>query len=348
MDQSYPAPDPLSAGSADPNHSMPSITVIRYEGDEFTEFDVGQVDELCSLWDDNKIVWVSVEGLQDANLIRQLGEYFHLHPLIMEDIVHVHQRAKVEDYDDHLYMVGRMVSPENDRHTEQISVILGSHYVLTFQEGRPGDCLDGVRQRLRQNLGRIRRKGADYLAYAIFDAVVDSYFPVLELCGDRLDQLDTEITEGCKPETMEHVHDLRVHLLTLRRCLWPHRDAVNELLRDSHAMITDETRLYLRDTYDHTLRLIDIVETYRETCADLRDFFLTSISNRTNEIMKVLTIIATIFIPLSFIAGVYGMNFDHMPELHWRYGYAFSWGLMLATAGGLLIYFWRRGWFGSR
>lgn len=336
---------PTDGDSTLPSRETPQITVFRYESDRLDEFEVQDVEQLRPLCNTQEVVWISVEGLDDPHIVRQVGDFFQLHPLIVEDILHVHQRAKVEDYENHLYIVGRMVSAGDPRESEQLSIILGGRYVLTFQEGRPGDCLDGVRQRLRQNLGRIRRKGADYLAYAILDAVVDSYFPVAEQCGDRLDQLDAEITEGHSRDTMMHVHDLRTTLLVLRRSLWPHRDAVNELLRDSHEMISDETRLYLRDTYDHTLRLIDIVETHRETCADLREFFLTSIGNRTNEVMKVLTIIATIFIPLSFIAGVYGMNFEHMPELKWRYGYAFSWAIMIATATGLLTYFWRRGWF---
>lgn len=277
-------------------------------------------------------------------LSRELGEMFGLHGLALEDVVHAHQRAKVEDYEDHLFVVGRMVSTNGELESEQIALFLGSDFVLTFQEGLPGDCLDPLRERIRRDHGNVRKAGADYLAYAIIDAVVDSYFPVVEQYGDRLDELDGKLSSKPGSDAIGQVHQLRSELLMLRRSIWPHQDAIAELLRDTHELVTPETRVYLRDTLDHTLQIIDVIHTYREMCSDLRDFFFSVVSTRTNEVMKVLTIIATIFIPLSFIAGVYGMNFDHMPELHWRMGYPFALSVMSVVAAGLIGFMWRKGW----
>jgi magnesium transporter len=230
--------------------------------------------------------------------------------------------------------------------------VLGENFVLTFQEGG-GDCFDPVRKRLRRKRGRIRDVGADYLAYALLDAVIDGFYPVLEDCGERLGVLEDEIIGAPSGAAVTDVHDLKHDLLTLRRAIWPQREMINTLLRDESELVSAATRIYLRDCYDHAVQLMDIVETYREIASALVDVYLSSVSARLNEIMKVLTIIATIFIPLSFIASVYGMNFDrnasplNMPELGWRYGYVFSLALMLAIALGLLYYFRRRGWLGG-
>ncbi|MBM4090395.1 MAG: magnesium/cobalt transporter CorA [Planctomycetes bacterium] len=339
---------------AHPDARPPVITVARYNADELTEQQLGGADDLLTpldrlpaLLDDRHVTWINVDGLGDANVIRRLGDLLRMHPLAVEDVVHVHQRAKVEDYGDYLFIVTRMASARERLETEQLSIVLSRNHVVTFQEGVPGDCLDPVRERLRQNYGRIRQTGADYLAYAILDAVIDNYFPIVEDYGDRLENLDDAVAGSRKLDVMTRVHQLRSELLLLRRLIWPHREAVNELMRESHKLMGHDTRVYLRDTYDHIMQLIDVVETYREVCSDLRDFLLSNITNHTAEVTKVLTIIATIFIPLSFIAGVYGMNFQHMPGLGWRWGFALALAFMGLAAAALIGYIHRRGWFDS-
>jgi len=335
----------------DPEAERPVIRVISFGPDDLKEEETEDLDALSGLVGKRPVTWVDVQGLGDAKTIRRLGEIFHLHPLALEDVVNTHQRAKVEDYDEHLFVVVRMLTEGEQLDTEQMSLFVGPNFVLTFQE-RAGDRLGPVRRRLRQGKGRIRQLGADYLAYALLDAVVDAYFPVLEQYGEALDALDAQISTRPSPDTVIQVHQMRSDLLLLRRAIWPFRDGIGELLRDSSPLISEETRFYLRDCYDHTLQIIDLVETCREMCSDLRDYYLSAVSNRMGEVMKVLTIMATIFIPLSFIAGVYGMNFDthvsawNMPELRWPLGYPLALGLMAAVAGAQLWYFWRRGWLG--
>jgi magnesium transporter len=292
--------------------------------------------------------------LGDAKVISTIGNLFGLHQLALEDVVNVHQRAKVEDYPDHLFIVARMVERNECLLTEQVTMFLGQDYVITFQE-RPGkDCIEPVRERIRKGKGRLRTLAADSLAYALLDAIVDGFFPVLESYSDRLEAVEDIVVTQPNRSVVEGIHSIKSDLLIIRRALWPLREAINTLVRDHNSLIHDDTRIYLRDCYDHTVQLIDLVETYRELGADLRDLYLSSVSNRMNEIMKVLTIISTIFIPLTFIAGIYGMNFDtkvspwNMPELEWYYGYPFSLALMLAVTVAMGIFFWRRGWIGHR
>jgi magnesium transporter len=335
-----------------PEAPPPEIHVIGYGPDVLEEHDLGSVDELPPLLERFPIVWVNVEGLGDERTLIRLGELFHIHPLALEDVVHVHQRAKVEEYPEHLFIVARMVRlTDAELESEQVSVFLGRNYVLTFQY-LPGDSFDPVRARLRTSRGRIRSAGADFLAYALLDATIDGYFPVLEAYGTRIEDLEDRMVEQVAAETIHQTHRLRSDLMLLRRFIWPHREAAHALLRDENPLISAETRVYLRDCYDHTVQIIDVVETHRDLCSDLRELYFTQLGTRTNEIMKVLTIIATIFIPLSFVAGLYGMNFDtsvspwNMPELKWRFGYPFALGVMAAVAGSLLYFFWRRGWIG--
>lgn len=326
----------------------PRIRRIRYSAEEFLEEEVTDLPRLPWSPADQAVTWLNVDGLGDAATIEALGAMFGLHRLALEDVVNLHQRAKVEEYGEHLYIVLRMVSPGRPLETEQLSLFLGRNFVLTFQE-RPGDCLEPVRERLRQSRGRMRETAADYLAYAIIDAVLDAYFPVVDDCGERLEELDERMSVEHFPEAMSVLHHVRGDLMLLRRAIRPLRDALVRLTPDPHALFRPETQLYLRDCFDHTVQLIDLLDTYREMCGDLRDFHLSAVSNRMNEIMKVLTIIATVFMPLSFIAGIYGMNFNteipgNMPELNWRYGYVLSLGVMLAVALSLVAFFWRRGW----
>ncbi len=348
-----------AGGSA--GRTKPAIRVLAYGPDQLIEPELAPAagqpaadfarlrQELARL----PVTWIDVDGTGDPQIIQSLGRVFGLHPLVIEDIVNVHQRAKVEQYADQLFLVARMAGSPPDHDTEQLGLILGTNFVLTFQEGRPGDPFDPVRERIRKAAGRIRAAGPDYLAYCLLDAVVDGYFPGLEDAGERLEALEDEILAQPGRATFHRVHDLKRELLALRRAVWPLREAIGGLIREQSTLIRDETRLYLRDCYDHVVRIIDFVETYRELGSDLTDLYLSSVSQRMTEVMKVLTIIATIFIPLTFIAGVYGMNFHtdkspwNMPELEWYLGYPFALLLMAVVAAGLLAYFWSRGWMRS-
>lgn len=331
----------------------PTIRTIVYDQERIEERTLAAGEELALAPAPGEVMWIDVQGLGNLTLVRRLGECFGLHPLVVADLVHVNQRAKVEAYEDHLFIVLRMVHLDDQLWTEQLSLVLGEGFVLTFQE-RPRDCFDPVRARLRRAHGRLRASAADYLAYALLDALIDSYFPVLERQGEMLEEMERDVIEEPEPLHITRIRSFKRDLLELRRALWPLREAMTHLQRDDVALISAETRLFLRDCADHVFQLMDMVEIDREVASGLIDLHLSSLSMRMNEIMKVLTIIATIFIPLGFIAGVYGMNFDHaispfnMPELHWYFGYPLALGLMLAVAGGLLAYFRRKGWLGGR
>ena len=298
------------------------------------------------------VVWINVDGIENTETVRALGEIFNLHRLALEDVVNVPQRAKVENYGDYLFIVGQTATFDRVVDTEQIGIFLGHDYVLTFQE-EVGDPFDPVRERIRDSIGHIRSSGADALAYAIIDATIDYYFPILEQLGDRLDTMEEEILNSPTRYTTSALYTIKRDFTTLRRALWPTRDALNTLVRDPSPVISDETRLYLRDCYDHVVQSLELLESDRDLASSLTDLYLSSVGHRTNEIMRVLTIFSVIFIPLTFIAGVYGMNFDtrvsrwNMPELRWAWGYPFSLALMLATAVGMLVFFRRRGWLGG-
>ncbi|QDT12720.1 Magnesium transport protein CorA [Planctomycetes bacterium K23_9] len=307
--------------------------------------------EAKSFLDEQSVTWINVHGLGDAETFHQLIELFGLHRLALEDVVNTHQRPKVEMYSEHLFIVLRMVSFAEHLENEQVSVFLGKNYVLTIHE-RDGDCFEPVRTRLRESRGQIRGLGPDYLAYALIDAIIDGYFPMVDHYGERMEQLDDDITAGHSMNTMDIIHNLRSDLMALRRAIRPLRDALNQIKPDDHSMFKKETHYHLRDCYDHTVQIIDLLDNYRELCANLRDYHMSIVSNRMNEVMKVLTITGTIFIPLTFIAGIYGMNFNtnlpgNMPELNWPYGYLFAWLLMLAIGLGLLVFVWRKGWLAS-
>ncbi|QDT46246.1 magnesium/cobalt transporter CorA [Symmachiella dynata] len=322
-----------------------SVSVMAFANGDLVDETVDSLDGLKELAETYTVTWINVDGLANVEVINRIGEMFGLHKLALEDVVNVHQRAKVEDYDDHLFIVARMVHLSEKLKTKQISIFVGPKFVLTFQEDEPSDCLDPVRDRIRKTSGRLRYGGTDYLAYALLDTIIDHYFPVVESYGERLDAMDDALMNSDGSTSIHSIHTLRSELLELRRALRPHREAVNALLRDGHSLIKDESRVYLRDCYDHTIQLGDAIDTYRETCSDLRDFHLTAISNRTNEVMKTLTIIATIFIPLGFIAGFYGMNFPNMPALNSQYGYPIVVVGMGLTVATLLLWFHRKGWF---
>lgn len=312
--------------------------------DGLTELGSASFEEVAGLRSRSRLLWLDVTGVGDVQLVQRLGELFELHRLTQEDIVNVHQRAKAEEYPGYAFLVLRMLDPTAPCDTEQFALCLGPGFVVTFQE-RAGDCFATVRQRLRDPQGRLQRSGADHLAYALIDAIVDAYFPVLEQLGDRLDSCEEDILLGRPHDrVLGSIHALRRDLLVLRRALWPLRELSAALLRGDSPRFQPDTRLYLRDLHDHVIQLLDLLENQREMAAALMEVHLSSVSNRLNEVMKVLTIIATIFIPLTFVAGIYGMNFDEMPELRWQYGYYACLLVMAAIAVGMLWWFHRRRW----
>jgi magnesium transporter len=345
-----PGGPPVSLSSP-PGAFAPQISIIAYDGDQFVERTFAELPPLDDWIGKYAVVWLNIDGLADATIIETVGRQLGFHPLAMEDVVHVHQRSKVEPFESHLFLVARMLTDPALPDTEQLSMFLGSNYLITFQE-RPGDCLDPVRDRLRFNRGRIRRVGPDYLTYAILDAVIDAYFPMVDKLVDRMEIAESDIESRANPQGLALVHDVRNDLLLVRRSVRPLRETLAELIRDEHPQVDAETQIYLRDCYDHTVQLTELVDLYREMCSDLRDYYMSVVSNRMNQVIKVLTMIATIFMPLSFIAGVYGMNFDtslpgNMPELKWPYGYVFSLGLMALVAGVMMLYFRAAGWIGK-
>jgi magnesium transporter len=292
------------------------------------------------------VTWFRVEGLHQVEVIAKLGQAFGLHPLVLEDIVNTSQRPKVEEYDGYVYIVTKAVlwdEQERDWRTEQISLILGQHYVLSFQESRH-PLFDPVAARITSAKGRHRSAGPDYLAYSLLDAVVDCFFPVLEALGDRSEELEDRLLGRPTADSLRELHQLRSLALLLRKAGWPLREVMGALERREISQVRPATKVYLRDAYDHSVQIMDAVETYRDMLAGMLDLYLSSVSNRMNEVMKVLTIIATIFMPLSFLAGVYGMNFEFMPELKWPWGYPAALLLMAAVAGGMLVYFRRKKW----
>ncbi len=324
----------------------PRITVMDYNEQRFQEKEMATVDECLAFKGDSTVTWINVDGLHEIDIISKLGGCFEVHPLIQEDILNTNQRPRFQDCDAYMFVVLRMLSYDsaNQRvESEQVSVICGEGFVLSFQE-RIGDVFDVIRERVRRAGGRIRKCGSDYLLYCLLDSVVDNYFNILENFGERIETLEEELLSAPSEDLLKRVHSLKRDLITLRRSVWPLRELVNALDKTDSKLIARTTHPYLRDLYDHTIQVIETVETFRDIAAGLQDIYLSSISNRMNAVMKVLTIIATIFIPLTFIAGVYGMNFDNMPELHWRYGYAGVWGAMICAAAVMLVYFKKKKW----
>lgn len=336
---------------SDPNAPPPKIRLITYSTGEFTEDEVIGVESLPARINKDGVNWIDIAGLGDAGVVTRLGEMFGLHRLALEDVLHVHQRPKVEEYGDQLFIIFRMLDAEAHEPSEQVSLFLCPGLVITFQE-HAGDPFDHVRSRVRHGRGAIRSMGADYLTYALIDAVIDHYFPVLEAYDDQLDDMTETVLREPRETIVHDLHQVKRELFNLRRIIWASREMINNLMRADVPVMKAETRPYFRDCYDHCIQLMDMLEMQREVSASLFDIYLSSLSNRLNEIMKVLTMIATIFIPLGFIASLYGMNFDtksspwNMPELTWAYGYPFALALMGATAAGLYYWFRKRGWVG--
>ncbi len=322
------------------------ITVLDYDEGYFEEKELEQIEECFPFKDTSTVTWINIDGIHQIDIIEKVGRHFGLHPLIQEDIVNTEQRPKMEDFGDFIFVVLKMIyhdENEDGIKIEQVSLILGENFVISFQE-REGDIFNHVRERIRKCKGRIRKMKADYLAYSLLDAVVDNYFFILEKTGEQVEGLEEKVVSEPKPETLQEIHKLKRGMIFLRRSVWPLREVISTLERGDSSLIRETCRIYLRDVYDHTIQVIDSVETFRDMLSGMHDTFLSSISNRMNEIMKVLTIIATIFIPLTFIAGIYGMNFKFMPELDWRWGYFTVWIVILFLAVLMVVFFKRKKW----
>lgn len=329
----------------DPSAAPTRLRVFHFGADHLEELAEPNAAKLRELAARPGVVWLDVAGLSDGARIAEIGEAFGLHRLALEDVLSGHQRPKVEAYPTSLFIVARMPEQRDARlETDQLSMFLGERFLVTFQS-LPGDCFDPVRERLRKPDGRMRTLGPDYLAYALLDATIDSYFPVLEAMGERLEVLEDEVLREPGRDTIPRIHAVRRDLLTLRRAAWPQREAISSLQRETSPWIRPETRPYLNDCYDHTVQTMDLLESYRELGGSLLEVWLSSASNRMGEAMRFLTVISTIFIPLTFIVGLYGMNFDHMPELRWPYGYYLCLTALFLIAAALVGWFWRKGWF---
>tara|TARA_R110002049_G_scaffold175107_1_gene342422 strand:- start:15546 stop:16625 length:1080 start_codon:yes stop_codon:yes gene_type:complete len=304
------------------------------------------VEDLFQYKSSKSITWVNINGLNHVDAIEKLGEHYALHPLTLEDIVNISQRPKIEEYDGYLFVVLKMLYYDTDENiiSEQVSFILGENYVLTFQES-DGDVFDGLRERIRHGKGRIRGLGSDYLLYALIDAVTDHYFVIVETMGNKIEDLEDNLFNGfTKDEISVQIQNLKREVLRVRRNVFPLREIINKIEKHESPLIQNKTLHFFRDIYDNIIQISENIDIYREMIWGLMDMYMTSISNKMNEVMKVLTIMATIFIPLTFIAGIYGMNFDHMPELHYKYSYYILWGVMIALFIGMLIYFKRKKW----
>ena len=352
--KNYGAPGTAPGTLVPPPDAVPHVlvTAVHYTAEDHTETQVTDLQTYLQTAPQHGVFWFNVDGLGDIQVLETLGAHFNLHPLSLEDVLHIPQRAKVEDYEHYQFLVFHMplLDPTEPGETEQVTLFLGRSFVLTFQE-RPGrDMFESVRLRLRQARGKLRQSGADYLAYALLDTAIDGFFPLLEELGERLTALEEAVLEHPTRQTIEEIYAVRRTLIGLRRVLWPLRQAVQTFGHDDSDLVTASTRLFLRDCYDHVLQVLDVLENYRELVAGLMETYLSSQSHHLNEVMKVLTIISTIFMPLSFIAGVYGMNFKtevspwNMPELSWFLGYPFCLLLMATVAAVLLVFFHRKGW----
>jgi magnesium transporter len=322
------------------------IRLIDYDEKELQEKELETIEECFPCKEQPTVSWVNIDGIHDVETIQKIGTHFNIHPLVLEDIVNAGQRPKAEDFDDYVYIVIKMLyydEKETQVTSEQISLVLGSNFLISFQE-RVGDIFEGVRDRIRKKKGRIRKSGADYLAYALMDAIVDHYFVIMEKFGEKIEALEEELVGNPKAQTLETIHTMKREMIYFRKQVWPLREVAGGLARGEFALISESTGVYLRDVYDHTIQVIDTLESLRDVLGGMLDLYLSTISNRMNEVMKVLTIMATIFIPLTFIAGIYGMNFKYMPELEWHWGYFMVWGIMVTVVIAMVAYFKKKTW----
>jgi magnesium transporter len=326
--------------------SSSSVAVIDYDQSGVREKAVEDIQDCFPLRDSPSVSWINVDGLGDLELIESLGNHFGFHPLVLEDVVSTNQRPKFEEFEEYIFIVIKMLDYSEDKEeitSEQVSFLVGKNYVVSFQEHQ-GDLFEPIRQRIRNRKGRIVREGADYLAYALIDIIVDNYFNILEKTGDRLERMEELVMENPEPETLQEIRAVKREMIFLRRSAWPLREVITNMERVEPGIIRKSTGIYLRDVYDHVIQVVDTIETMRDMVSGLQDVYISSVSNRMNEVMKVLTIIATIFIPLTYVAGIYGMNFEHMPELHYRWAYPAVWAVMAVLAVVMLIFFKRKRW----
>ena len=324
------------------------ITVIDYDESHLNEKEINMVDECFPYKDKSTTTWINIEGIHEVEILEKLGNFYGIHPLALEDIVNTEQRPKVDDFENNIFIVFKMLS-YNEKNKEvvieQVSLILGPDFLISFQEGIKGDVFDPIRERLRTNKGKIRKSGVDYLMYSLLDAVIDNYFVVLEKLGENIELLQEELIKNLTPVTLHKIHDFKRELIFLRKSVWPLREVISTLQREESNLIKDTTKIYLRDVYDHTIQVMDSIETFREMISAMVEIYLSNLNNRINSIMKVLTVIATIFMPPTFIVGIYGMNFKNMPELDWKYGYPAVMLLMLMIAITMLMIFKKKKWF---
>jgi len=322
------------------------ITIIDYDEKHFEERKVKKVEECLPFKDKPTVTWVNIDGIHQVDIIEAVGQHFGVHPLVLEDIVNTGQRPKMEDFGNYIFVVLKMIyydEKEDEIKTEQVSSLISQNFVISFQE-REGDIFNPIRERIRASKGRIRKMGADYLAYALMDGVVDNYFVILEKVGEKLEGMEEELVTNPTSETLQAIHSLKRDMIFLRKSVWPLREVIGGLERGESKLVQESTQIYFRDVYDHTIQVMDAIETSRDMLSGMLDIYLSSVSNRMNEVMKVLTIIATIFIPLTFVAGIYGMNFQFMPELGWSWGYFGALGVMGLAVVGMIIYFKRKKW----
>ena len=323
-----------------------TISILNYDETQLHEKAVTTIEECFSFKDKPNVTWIDIDGVHELEILEKLGNCFGLHPLVLEDVLNTDQRPKIEDYGDYTYIVLKMISyndKTNETIAEQMSLIIGSKFIISFQE-KHGDVFDPVRERIRSDKGQIRKLGADYLAYSLIDTIVDNYFVIVEKLGERIEDVEEELVTNPTSQTLQSIHNLKKEMMFLRKSVWPLREVVNSLAREESALIKETTLIYFRDVYDHTIQVVDTIETLREMLSGMLDIYLSSISNRMNAVMKVLTIVATIFIPLTFVVGIYGMNFKYMPELEWHWGYYTVWIIMVLIGVLMLIYFKKKKW----
>jgi magnesium transporter len=323
-----------------------TISILNYDEMQFQEKEAKTVEECFSFKDKPTVTWIDVDGVHELEILEKLGNCFGLHSLVLEDVLNTDQRPKIEDFGDYLYIVLKMIyydDKNNETIAEQISLIIGLNFVISFQEGR-GDVFDPVKERIRSGKGNIRKWGSDYLAYSLIDTIVDNYFTIVEKLGEKIEDAEEELVTNPTSQTLQSIHNLKKEMMFLRKSVWPLREVVSSLERGESALIKETTFVYFRDVYDHTIQVADTIETLRDMLSSMLDIYLSSVSNRLNAVMKVLTIIATIFIPLTFVVGIYGMNFKNMPELEWHWGYYIVLFIMVVIVVLMIIYFKKKKW----
>jgi magnesium transporter len=322
------------------------ITLIDYNSEKVLERELSNIEECFPFKKKSTTTWINIDGLHEIGLIEKIGKHFEIHPLVLEDVLNTDQRPKMEDLEKYIFFVIKMLYADNktnEIHSEQVSIILGRNFVISFQESI-GDVFESVRGRISSGKTRIRSRGADYLAYALIDAIVDNYFLILERIGEKIETMEIDLVSDPSPKTLQDIYNLKREMIYIRKSIWPLREVINNLLRGESRIIKDNTHIYLKDLYDHTIQVIDTIETFRDLISGMLDIYMSSVSNKMNEVMKVLTIFAAIFIPLTFIAGVYGMNFQHMPELSLPWAYPAIWIVIISVGFSLLLYFKHKKW----